>query len=369
MRFNLAQKINLLVSSVIVIFTFLLGFYFSFHEKKALDSEFDERIIAIMELISDNSRYPVLIGNIDAVSNIVHNVLIRKDIVFCRIEDKDGNLLFQEGFRKEKLTREYSSPIFVEKAVKADERVILGAAEREKEKIGQIILSASLLSIEQKMKKVNKTILLSSIIVIVFASFFNSLFIKLIFSKSVKKLVDGTKRIAKGDLNYIVPIKSSDELGELADSFNKMTEDLNKSRNALLELKDNEIKFQTAVAASEKEKINILQESKKSLEEKTKKLTESRTAMIHMLESLDRKSKELADIIENLNFTQEQLVQINKELLERNEQLERFNRVTVGRELDMVKLKEEINSLLEKSGQPGKYEAPGKIKEIREKSG
>ena len=49
------------------------------------------------------------------------------------------------------------------------------------------------------------------------------------------------------------------------------------------------------------------------------------------------------------------------ELTKKSERLERFHRLTVDRELEMVKLKEEINTLLEKLGQPKKYEAPDKI--------
>ncbi len=53
-----------------------------------------------------------------------------------------------------------------------------------------------------------------------------------------------------------------------------------------------------------------------------------------------------------------EMAKITVELKERNEELERFHKITVGRELDMIRLKEEINTLLEKSGQPKKYEVP-----------
>jgi hypothetical protein len=56
-----------------------------------------------------------------------------------------------------------------------------------------------------------------------------------------------------------------------------------------------------------------------------------------------------------------------KELREKSERLERFHKVTVGREMEMVKLKEEINSLLEKLGKPKKYEAPKKIQKSENK--
>ena len=42
--------------------------------------------------------------------------------------------------------------------------------------------------------------------------------------RPVKKLITGTHRVADGDLSYRLPVGSDDELGELARSFNKMTE-------------------------------------------------------------------------------------------------------------------------------------------------
>ena len=39
----------------------------------------------------------------------------------------------------------------------------------------------------------------------------------------VKELIDGTHRVAGGDLDYRLPVRSDDELGDLAARFNKMT--------------------------------------------------------------------------------------------------------------------------------------------------
>jgi two-component system CheB/CheR fusion protein len=44
-----------------------------------------------------------------------------------------------------------------------------------------------------------------------------------------------------------------------------------------------------------------------------------------------------------------------EELRTRNEELERFNDVAVGRELQMIKLKKEINALLEREGEAPRY--------------
>jgi diguanylate cyclase (GGDEF)-like protein len=47
-------------------------------------------------------------------------------------------------------------------------------------------------------------------------------------TEPVKKLMETTKRVASGDLNQEVHINSSDEIGALANSFNRMTKDLER---------------------------------------------------------------------------------------------------------------------------------------------
>lgn len=52
-------------------------------------------------------------------------------------------------------------------------------------------------------------------------------------TKPIKELVFATRKIADGDLSFRVQIKSQDEIGVLADSFNKMTESLVKAEGKL----------------------------------------------------------------------------------------------------------------------------------------
>ena len=48
-------------------------------------------------------------------------------------------------------------------------------------------------------------------------------------TRPIKQLVEGTKEIGRGNLDYKIDIKGLDELGELAGSFNDMAEDLKKT--------------------------------------------------------------------------------------------------------------------------------------------
>jgi signal transduction histidine kinase len=50
-------------------------------------------------------------------------------------------------------------------------------------------------------------------------------------TRTLRELTAATKKVAKGDLEQQVPIRSNDELGELAASFNQMSADLTQSRD------------------------------------------------------------------------------------------------------------------------------------------
>lgn len=126
------------------------------------------------------------------------------------------------------------------------------------------------------------------------------------------RLSEAVKGMAGGDLSQRVEIKSRDELGELAESFNRMTDNLQKT-------------------------------------------TVSRDALLKEME--ERRKAEGA-----LREGKERLKSAYSELAEKTDRLERFQRIAVGREMEMVRLKGEVNELLEKLGQPRKYEAPDRIR-------
>ncbi|MBD3413117.1 MAG: HAMP domain-containing protein, partial [Candidatus Aminicenantes bacterium] len=51
----------------------------------------------------------------------------------------------------------------------------------------------------------------------------------------LRKIVEATQKIAKGDLSHKVKVHSKDEIGYLAESFNKMTDDLDAANKKLID--------------------------------------------------------------------------------------------------------------------------------------
>jgi signal transduction histidine kinase len=52
-------------------------------------------------------------------------------------------------------------------------------------------------------------------------------------TEPMKTLVEGTRRISKGDFSKMIPVRSEDEIGGLARSFNEMTRDLLETRQKM----------------------------------------------------------------------------------------------------------------------------------------
>jgi putative nucleotidyltransferase with HDIG domain len=81
-----------------------------------------------------------------------------------------------------------------------------------------------------------KTIGIRTIFILLFGIFISivlGLFVSRRVTGPIKKLVEGTRRIAAGDLGYAVQVKGEDEIGELATSFNNMASSLSDARKKL----------------------------------------------------------------------------------------------------------------------------------------
>lgn len=146
-----------------------------------------------------------------------------------------------------------------------------------------LIYSVSYSIIEKEITQTIIRTALGTVILLVLSIALVNLLI-LQITKPLAELEEGTKIVGKGNLGYRLKVKTGDEIEQLADEFNKMTERLNES-------------------------MSKLEEAKESLEVKVHERT--------------------------------------KELQKRIDELEKFHKVTVGRELKMMELKDEVERLKE----------------------
>ncbi|HET9589581.1 MAG TPA: ATP-binding protein [Anaerolineales bacterium] len=79
--------------------------------------------------------------------------------------------------------------------------------------------------------RINRTLLYGALVGAVIALLLG-VFLSRTLTRPIRELTQATHAVSEGDLSQQVPVRSDDELGELAQAFNKMSSELSRSINA-----------------------------------------------------------------------------------------------------------------------------------------
>jgi two-component system NtrC family sensor kinase len=187
--------------------------------------------------------------------------------------------------------------------------------------LGVIDANLSLATVDEQIAQHQANLVYFLIGAIVFGSSLAVAFVWIVVYRPVKALIDGTHRVAEGDLTYRLPVTSDDELGDLARSFNKMTgevegvhaeiEERVRRKTAELE-KAHKVLLATEkmasvgkLAATVAHEINnplfgILTYARLVLRNLMRMDVEGRDEMAEQLQTIERESKRCGDLVKNL---------------------------------------------------------------------
>lgn len=101
--------------------------------------------------------------------------------------------------------------------------------------LGVIDVTMSLAGIDRDIMIARSQVILFIVLAILTIAVIMAYALITLVGKPVKALVLGTKKVAEGDLKYMIPVTTDDEMGQLASSFNDMTEKLSKANEEILE--------------------------------------------------------------------------------------------------------------------------------------
>ncbi|MFH1898466.1 MAG: HAMP domain-containing sensor histidine kinase [Candidatus Desantisbacteria bacterium] len=276
MRISITHKIIFLFILLISTLSIVIGFFSFNYGKQALMMEFDDRAKALVKGLAMNCEYPVLFGNKDMLSSIGVNVLSQRDVIFCEIRDEKEQVLFKKGsnnpltpfskgenpltpfskgenpltpfskgenpltpFPKGKFTPlshscEYTAVIQTETINDTKEELVLGGQGKKFEKIGNVRLVLSLDNIRDRLRGIQRAMILIISLGIIFASIAITILLKVVLGRPIDKLVTDTRIVAQGNFDYKIAINTNDEIGDLAIAFNQMTDDLSITQNKLI---------------------------------------------------------------------------------------------------------------------------------------
>lgn len=142
--------------------------------------------------------------------------------------------------------------------------------------------------------------------------------------KPIKKIVHSVQKMAEGDLTEKVDVKNHDEIGILADSFNRMTDKLGKLISDVKEVSSEVSESAHVLAASSEETTASAEEIARTVEEIAHGASEQAadtergvslvTGLSMKLDELNRVSADTLDSVENINETNRESTLVVSEL-------------------------------------------------------
>ena len=261
-------KFVLLVTAVLAAVVTALSWFFVHHEGSVITDALSKRAEALVVNLAYNSKYGVIVGDENLLSNLASGIAIDEDVVYAMVVDEDGTILghsnpslvsrrmdlpadtdrviaysdlIAPGMENRQDMIHFVAPVEIVKQTHSREDLLLGGIEESLsepegganvEKVGTALVGISLAGIGQMMARVRSIVMLMGA-VIGLASVFAVFLMSRAVVVPVKRLVSATERIAAGDLSHTVEAMGRDEVAELANSFNKMVIDLRSSHEEL----------------------------------------------------------------------------------------------------------------------------------------
>ncbi len=240
------------------------------HQRDELMQEAMSRVAQITDVIKKSTRFAMLTNQPTYVDSIIRDVGNQGSIEKVRILSKDGTIIHSTympelGLKVDRKAEAcvacHRSDQPLEQAAQAQRSRIFSTVEgrrmlgsmdvirnevscysanchvhsKSQSVLGVLDIVYSLDDIDRKMRTSAITMAVLSLGFILIAAASVGFFVHRLVYVPLRDMEGGAKRLAAGDLEQMIPVRSDDEFGQLATSFNAMTVALRNSQSELRE--------------------------------------------------------------------------------------------------------------------------------------
>jgi two-component system NtrC family sensor kinase len=295
LRRRLTLKLIFYIGTILILTIGIFAYININIQKKYLIEEMQQNASRLSQTIKKSIEYEMLAARSDHIQRTLEDIGKLESIDHIRILDKEGKIIWAdakgeigifidrqaeacnachgEGEPLTELSTSVKTRIFkLEKGYRVlgiinpiyNEPQCYNSAchfhPKEQNVLGVMDILTSLARFDEQVGTGRKQIVVYFLFTFLFISAGITFFIFLFVNTPIRKLTEGTRRIAAGDLNYRIGSYHSDEIGELGKSFDNMAAELKKSYK---EIEQWNLKLKTEVKnATEK-----LQKANKKLQE------------------------------------------------------------------------------------------------------
>lgn len=253
-------------SATIIIFGIFSYLFIGQHRAQHLADSFRE-IEIFSEIVTRATRFNMPIGNRECIHRMMRIIGNQSGVEQVRMFNKKGKIIFStiegeignyvdmnaESCNKchlgEKTLQHLSKSARIRMFDRQDHRVLAITTPiyneptcyttpchvhtKDEPILGTLDIGLSMESVDREIRKNQLIFILFTVFTIICFTLILAFFLHRFVTNPVKQLVNGTRKVAQGDLDAEITVRSKDEIGQLAVSFNHMIRDLKKANEEI----------------------------------------------------------------------------------------------------------------------------------------
>lgn len=273
-RFKISLGVKLaayLVLSLIVIFSIMGAMSLQMHRRHLMAGVY-QNADQMSDVIKRGTHFSMLKNERESIYRIIQSIAKEPGILKIRIYNKEGDITFSteptelntrvnihaeacivchsgpmpsgdvsiSGRARDYYIADGQHVLGVISPIKSEHSCVAAechAHSEDQKVLGVLDVIMQLDTVDKSQIEYEKRYLLFVLLACAVISLAAILFVYLMVYRPVNNIVEGTQRIADGELDFMIDESSGDEIGGLAESFNRMTRDLKKSQHLLVSAK------------------------------------------------------------------------------------------------------------------------------------
>lgn len=284
---------TLLIEALVVMLVLVTGVITTMREKETLEGELRKRGLALAGDLAKFTARPLLSQQLATLRRYVNHSMEQDYVRYVIVIDPRGKVVMHSDLTE--VGKTYRDSLNIA-AVNSKEPGCTHTYLSKKEeslcdifapiqvsdiRLGTVRLGYSYTPVEKEIAKAQEQIILIGLVTIVIGGIV-AYFLATFISSPIIRITDATEKVADGNLDTPLTIKRNDEIGILANSFNKMAQDLGRHRKHLEEL----VEGRTAELETANEQLQDEITERKRSEEELKQSRERLRDLASHLQSI-----------------------------------------------------------------------------------
>ena len=243
-NFKLRTKLTLLIESLIIILIAVIGVITTVQQKETLERELQKRGVESAKDLSRFMSIPLLRKDLRLMNRFVNHAMSEDYVRYVSILDLNGMVVMHSYLGdvgktpQDALTKlainDKEAGVAPPSASESKEMNfdIYAPIYGPKGRIGTVLLGYSYMAVAADVHQAQRQILLIGLVTIIIGGV-TAYLLATYISRPINKISSAMEKISNGDLDTLIEVNRNDEIGGLANSFNKMAEDLSRHRKHL----------------------------------------------------------------------------------------------------------------------------------------